>query len=369
MAEIIKFNTDDIHAISKSMSQANKKAKSAMDYLNKANNSASWKCPERDKKIRPALEDAQREIKKLYKRVEEYAAACSKTAAAFDQAEADFKKVTAGTAKTSTQKTSFINRLIGTIKSMIDVFWSKITNNPAQAVIITVNPFIGVAGLIKPIVNHSDTILDIIKKSRKGIKSVGDLVKLLTSNDTLKKTLKENKIFQSLNFISNADKIVKILKGDRKELDKMIEKGGTKAIEKLLFSSIDKGADGYASIAWTFGNHLLDIDKFEYSPTGFAQYLWHCTGWTMIHTGSKKAFDIVDGLGGIVGYDVNKVYKDLTGVEGVEGFYKAAGDLANELWGDYYKNGSIGGIAKGTSDLVIDSLSWWGSSVPKLFKR
>lgn len=218
--------------------------------------------------------------------------------------------------------------------------------------------------------------LDDLNKSKKFISSIDDLMNLFDNDDNqLMEAIKDTDIYKAMGYTNDVTKLINALNSgnysDIGELaDKYIKKaGGT--IVKNTFGTAGFATNSYINLAWNFIENTLDLGNYAYVGTsnspvvGAAQYLWHCTGETILETGAEMGYDIVEGIGGLFGYDIDKVYKDLVGVDGVEGFYKAAGQLGDELFGDYYKNS---GIVEGTVNLVGDTIGWWGSTISGWFK-
>lgn len=212
-----------------------------------------------------------------------------------------------------------------------------------------------------------------------GIDDASDLVSVFFDEDMVDKylgwagDLKKTKVFEAIGYGKDAEKLIKAIKdGDMKKIEELGEKylkKGAKLVAKTTYGVKGFTSAGYINLGWNFFENVLDIDKFSSATTsnsdlvGFGKYIWNCTGGVMLETGSEMAYDMVKDVGKIFSYDLDKVYKDLTGEDGVEGFYKGLSMATDEIFGDYYNGTKSSGVLQGTAKLVGDSLSWWGDKI------
>ena len=263
-------------------------------------------------------------------------------------------------------------------KSSYSAFESIKTNSYAADYMSNTNASVKAAGYSADYLAIFSTISAAFIKSGKAIGGIDDLLELLGSNSVLVTAMKKTGIYQAITYTDDAMKLAGALAaGNSKELWRLIEKyteKGGKGILKNTFGISGFSASAYVNLAWNFGENILDLDKYAYvgtstsMPVGFAQYLWHISGNALIETGVEIGYDILHDVGGFVGYDLDKTYEDLVGTGGVEGFYKATGQLGQELFGDYYKDNSVGGILKGTGDIAGKVAGFWGSAITGWFK-
>lgn len=223
-----------------------------------------------------------------------------------------------------------------------------------------------------------ETISDCLKNSKKAISSIDDLYDLFGKDSALIDAMKKTGVYKAIKYTSDATKLLDaIYYSDTDKLTELAKKylyeEAGEFVLKNTYGTTGFAAKAYLNLAWNLGENLLDIDKFAYGTSksplvGFAQYTWHVTGGTLLETGSEMAYEIVEGIGGLLGYDIDQAYENLVGVGGVEGYYKATKDLAGALFGGYYTDGGVGGAVAGTVDLVSSSLGWWGSTITGWFK-
>lgn len=225
-----------------------------------------------------------------------------------------------------------------------------------------------------------------LKNSRdllKGIDDISNLISVFFDKNMVEKylgwagELKETKIFEFIGYAKDTEKLINAIKnGDIENIEELGEKylkKGAKSVAKITYGFSGFTSAGYINIGWNFIENVLDVDKFSSATSsnsdlvGFGKYVWHCTGGVMFETGFEMGYDIVNDVGKIFNYDLDKVYEDLTGVGGVEGFNKALSTVTDELFGDYYNGTISSGVLEGTATLVGDSLSWWGDQIAGLF--
>lgn len=225
-----------------------------------------------------------------------------------------------------------------------------------------------------------------LKDSRdllKGIDDISDLISVFFDKDMVEKylgwagELKETKIFEFIGYAKDTEKLINAIKnGDIENIEELGEKylkKGAKSVAKITYGVSGFTSAGYINIGWNFIENVLDVDKFSSATSsnsdlvGFGKYVWHCTGGVMFETGFEMGYDIVNDVGKIFNYDLDKVYEDLTGVGGIEGFNKALSTVTDELFGDYYNGTISSGVLEGTATLVGDSIGWWGDQIAGLF--
>ena len=185
------------------------------------------------------------------------------------------------------------------------------------------------------------------------------------------------KIFEFIGYAKDTEKLINAIKnGDIENIEELGEKylkKGAKSVAKITYGVSGFTSAGYINIGWNFIENVLDVDKFSSATSsnsdlvGFGKYVWHCTGGVMFETGFEMGYDIVNDVGKIFNYDLDKVYEDLTGVGGIEGFNKALSTVTDELFGDYYNGTISSGVLEGTATLVGDSIGWWGDQIAGLF--
>lgn len=228
----------------------------------------------------------------------------------------------------------------------------------------------------------NDALWDISKDSGSflsGVTNISDLMGVFFEEDTVKKylgwagDLKSTEVFKAIGYGKDIEKLLGALQdGDQDKIFELGEKyikKGAKSVGKNTFGVSGFTSAGYINLGWNFAENVLDIDQYASATSsnsdivGLGKYIWHCTGGTLLETGAEMGYDIVKNVGGIFGFDLDKVYEDLTGVGGVEGFYKGLQQVGDELFGDYYNGTKSSGVFQGTVTLVGDSLGWWGEQI------
>ncbi|MHC1734646.1 MAG: hypothetical protein AB9921_03150 [Erysipelotrichaceae bacterium] len=195
--------------------------------------------------------------------------------------------------------------------------------------------------------------VDVLNKTRKGIEGVGDLLENIRGIEGLEQfdffknftDTEAFKLLEPIKYLADANKLAEaIASNDVDAQNELVEKYFKKGLGTAItsFGKVSKfeGA-GYASLIFTFGENVAEeICLFgspsRSTPLEIASGVWNVTGHVMIETAVETAWDIVDDVGSVFGVDLDKVYEELTGTPGVDGFYKATGMLANEVgkfWG------------------------------------
>ena len=203
-------------------------------------------------------------------------------------------------------------------------------------------------------------------KGMKGEKDIAELIDALSSAEGIDDFIKDIKgatdsaFFKTLGGIIDAEKITKAWnEGDadtvKDVIVKYIKKGVTLATGVTGFSSVV-----FANIGWNLGENFADIDKYANPMTqtdsnfvSCCKYIWHVTGDTVIEGVTETAYDIVDSVDGIFGWDVDAAYKNLVGVGGVEGVLKAEKQVLNYFIED----------PGGTTKIIADGICAWGKGV------
>lgn len=177
----------------------------------------------------------------------------------------------------------------------------------------------------------------------------------------------------SLGWVSDMGSILEAIKNNDVE---KLKDFGVKGLEDVLdkvYGISGFTAKGYSTIAVELVDNLIDgLEIYGNDPNvlrGFTGYLFHATAGTLWESGVDIAYDFVDDVGKIFNYDINQVYKDLTGKDGVEGFYAASGRLVHETIGKYYEGRDFLGALQGTGEMIGDSISWYGKQIGKFFDK
>jgi len=151
MAQSIKFDASVIRAGSKTISSAAAQVSSAVTSVNKAKNNKRWECYEKNQ-IAANLEITRELMKKLNKRVESFASACTKTANAFEDAEKKFIDTQKNIAKqykaSSAGAIKIFGKALELLNSLMLKLWSMIAKNTPARMIIAANPFLGIPGIV-----------------------------------------------------------------------------------------------------------------------------------------------------------------------------------------------------------------------------
>lgn len=200
----------------------------------------------------------------------------------------------------------------------------------------------------------------------KGIKSLAELIDVLSKYKGIDdfigglKELTGTTVFKSVGWTKDAH-----------ELIASWNNGDADAVEKLLVKYIKKGSttafglSGFVgtivgNLGWNLGENLIDIDQYANPMTrtdsavvGYCKYAWHVTGGTLIESTTETAYDIVDKLDGVFGWDVDKAYENAVGKSGIEGVFEGTKQIYN-----YFKEDFSGGV-----QVVGDTVCAWGKDV------